>query len=145
LFKKFRNGQEAPKEYGRDRDYNIDLVPKFMMAAGELVKVLIYTDVTRYIEFQQIAGSFVYRDGKISKVPATEMEAVTSPLMGFFEKRRAKKFFEFIQTYRADQPETHQGIDLKKETMAQVYERFGLEPGTQDFMGHSLALHLNDR
>jgi Rab GDP dissociation inhibitor len=28
--------------------------------------------------------------------------------------------------------------------MAEVYKRFGLEPGTQDFIGHSLALYLDD-
>jgi GDP dissociation inhibitor len=30
--------------------------------------------VTRYLEFKQIAGSYVYRDGKIAKVPSNEME-----------------------------------------------------------------------
>lgn len=68
-----------------------------------------HTDVTRYLEFKQIAGSFVYRDGKISKVPSTELEAVKSPLMGLFEKRRAKKFFEFLQSWKDDDPATHSG------------------------------------
>ena len=100
---------EPPSELGKDRDYNIDLIPKFMMANGELVKILTHTDVTRYLEFKQISGSFVYREGKISKVPASEMEAVRSPLMRLFEKRRAKKFFEYMQNWREDDPTTHQG------------------------------------
>lgn len=126
--------------------------------------MLVHTDVTRYLEFKQIAGSFVYRDGKISKVPSTELEAVKSPLMGLFEKRRAKKFFEFLQNWKEDDPATHQGvllfpfqlpnnrlsstfelgIDLDKDSMKVVYEKFGLEPGTQDFIGHAMALHLDD-
>lgn len=69
-----------------------------------------HTDVTRYLEFKQISGSFVYRDGKISKVPSTEMEAVRSPLMGLFEKRRAKKFFEFLQGWIDEDPTTHHGF-----------------------------------
>jgi len=28
--------------------------------------------------------------------------------------------------------------------MHAVYAKFGLEPGTQDFIGHALALHLDD-
>lgn len=129
-----------------------------------------HTDVTRYLEFKQIAGSFVYRDGKISKVPSTEMEAVKSPLMGLFEKRRAKKFFEFLQNWNDEDPATHQGnfsfpvtrllclktlwiliindydigINLDVDTMRAVYEKFGLEPGTQDFIGHAMALYLDD-
>jgi len=144
LYRKFRPDQKAPTELGRDRDYAVDLIPKFIIASGELTKILVHTDVTRYMEFKQIAGSFVYRNGIISKVPSTEMEAVTSPLMGLFEKRRAKKFFEFLQEWRDDDPATHQGIDLDKDTMKNVYEKFGLEPGTQDFIGHAMALYLDD-
>ncbi|CAJ0829472.1 5613_t:CDS:2, partial [Entrophospora sp. SA101] len=88
LYRKFRPNEEPPTTLGKDRDYNIDLIPKFMMANGELVKILTHTDVTRYLEFKQIAGSYVYRDGQISKVPANESEAIRSPLMGIFEKRR---------------------------------------------------------
>jgi len=144
LFRQFRNGEAPPAEFGRDRDYNVDLIPKFMMANGELVKILVHTDVTRYLEFKQIAGSYVYRDGKIAKVPASEMEAVRSPLMGLFEKRRAKKFFEFVQNYKQEDPTTHQGIDVAVTPMQNVYEHFGLEAGTIDFIGHALALHLED-
>lgn len=144
LYRKFRPDQVAPTELGRDRDYAIDLIPKFIIASGELTRILVHTDVTRYLEFKQIAGSFVYRDGRISKVPSTEMEAVKSPLMGLFEKRRAKKFFEFLQSWRDDDPSTHQGIDLDKDSMKSVYEKFGLETGTQDFIGHAMALYLDD-
>lgn len=28
--------------------------------------------------------------------------------------------------------------------MKSVYEKFGLEPGTQDFIGHAMALYLDD-
>jgi len=144
LYRHFRPGQEAPSELGRDRDYAVDLVPKFIIASGELTQILVHTDVTRYLEFKQIAGSFVYRDGRISKVPSTEMEAVKSPLMGLFEKRRAKKFFEFLQNWKNDDPATQHGLDLDKDSMKTVYEKFGLEPGTQDFIGHAMALYLDD-
>ena len=80
-----------------------------MMANGEMTKMLVHTDVTRYLEFKQIAASYVFRDGRIAKVPSTEMEAVRSPLMGLFEKRRAKKFFEWIQDYKHEDPSTHGG------------------------------------
>jgi len=144
LYKKFKKDQVVPKELGREKDYAIDLIPKFIIASGELTNILVHTDVTRYLEFKQIAGSFVYREGKISKVPSTEMEAVRSPLMGIFEKRRAKKFFEFLQNWRDNDPTTHQGVNLDKDSMKSVYEKFGLEPGTQDFIGHAMALYLDD-
>jgi Rab GDP dissociation inhibitor len=55
--------------------------------------VLVKTDVTKYLEFKAVDGSFVVASGKVEKVPANAMEALRSPLMGFFEKRRAAKFF----------------------------------------------------
>eukprot|EP00894_Picocystis_sp_ML_P004564 jgi/Pico_ML_1/55081/g831.t1 len=53
----------------------------------KLVKILIHTEVTKYLEFKAVDGSYVCKDGQIHKVPATDMEALKSPLMGFFEKR----------------------------------------------------------
>lgn len=73
------------------------------------MKILVHTDVLRYLDFKQIAGSFVYTNSKISKVPSTEGEAVSSPLMGLFEKYRAKKFFVFLQSWKEDDPATHRG------------------------------------
>ena len=62
LWEKFRPGQPVPKELGPNRDYNIDLVPKFMMANGKLVKVLLHTDVVKYLEFKAVDGSYVGHD-----------------------------------------------------------------------------------
>jgi Rab GDP dissociation inhibitor len=133
-----------PAQFGKDRDYNVDLIPKFAMASGEFVNILYHTDVTRYLEFRQIAGSFVFRNGRISKVPTNESEALFSPLLGVFEKVRARNFFQFIANYDFNNPATQQGLDLNTKTMAEVYKYFGLESGTQDFIGHAMALYLDD-
>src|ERR1700710_1388949 len=41
-------------------------------------------------------------------------------------------------------PTRDAGLNLDKLTMRQVYQHFGLESGTQDFIGHALALYLDD-
>ena len=46
--------------------------------SGELVRLLIHTGVTRYLEFKSVEGSYVYKQGKIYKVPADEKEALGS-------------------------------------------------------------------
>lgn len=40
--------------------------------------MLLITQVTRYLEFKVIEGSYVYKKGKIYKVPSTETEALAS-------------------------------------------------------------------
>ena len=44
------------------------MVPKFIMAGGQLVKVLIHTGVHNYMEFKSVDGSFCYssKAGKVS-------------------------------------------------------------------------------
>lgn len=36
-----------------------------MMANGALVRVLIHTDVTKYLNFKAVDGSYVYNKGKV--------------------------------------------------------------------------------
>lgn len=94
----------------RPNDWNIDLVPKLLMADGELTRILISTDVTKYLEFKQIGGSFVQQGTRTEKVPSSSNEAVRSPLMGLFEKRRAQKFFEWLANdYKLEDAATHKG------------------------------------
>ncbi|KAL3814378.1 hypothetical protein ACJIZ3_015646 [Penstemon smallii] len=144
LWKRFRGSDQPPEELGASREYNADMIPKFMMANGTLVRVLIHTNVTKYLNFKAVDGSFVYNKGKIYKVPATDVEALKSPLMGLFEKRRARKFFLFVQDFEESDPKTHQGMDLNTITAKQVIAKYELEDDTVDFIGHALALHIDD-
>ncbi|GFY90789.1 GDP dissociation inhibitor family protein [Actinidia rufa] len=120
LWKRFRGGDTPPEQLGASRDYNVDMIPKFMMANGTLVRILIHTDVTKYLNFKAVDGSYVYNKGKIHKVPATDVEALKSPLMGLFEKRRARKFFIYVQDYEENDPKSHEGLDLNKVTARDV-------------------------
>ncbi|KAK9109036.1 hypothetical protein Sjap_017096 [Stephania japonica] len=144
LWKRFRGDDKPPENMGSSREYNVDMIPKFMMANGALVRVLIHTNVTKYLNFKAVDGSFVYNKGKIHKVPATDVEALKSPLMGLFEKRRARKFFIYVQDYEESDPKSHEGLDLYKVTARDVILKYGLDDNTVDFIGHALALHLDD-
>jgi len=144
IFEKFQPGQKVPESLGQSRDYNVDLVPKFLMASGLMVKFLLKTGVTRYLEFQTVANSYVYKDKKIHRVPTTATEVMASGLMGMFEKRRCRDFTNFIQGYKQEDPKTHEGFDVTKHTMAELYKKFSLDDNTQSFIGHACALHIND-
>ncbi|TKA31474.1 hypothetical protein B0A50_02321 [Salinomyces thailandicus] len=152
LFKAYPNsytpGTEPWKKYGRPNDWNIDLVPKLLMSNGELTNILVSTDVTRYIEFRQVAGSYVQQGqgsrATVAKVPSDAGEALRSPLMGLFEKRRARNFLNWVAAFDEANPSTHNGMNLTQATMRQVYDKFGLEATTRDFVGHSMALYTTD-
>ena len=65
--------------------------------------------VTRYLEFKSVEGSYVYKGGKIYKVPADEKEALGTSLMGIFEKRRFRKFLLFCNDFDPEDPKTWNG------------------------------------
>lgn len=83
------------------------------MSNGELTNILVSTDVTKYLEFKQIAGSYVQQGSgakaTVAKVPSDAGEALRSPLMGLFEKRRAKKFLEWVGAFKEDDPASYGG------------------------------------
>ena len=95
FFKKFKvDTPPTEAELGKLRDYSIDLVPKFLMAGGQLVKVLIHTGVHNYMEFKSVDGSFVYssKAGKVCKVPASPEDCLKSSLMSMMEKTKMTLF-----------------------------------------------------
>lgn len=143
LYEKFGMGS-PPEDYGRVRDWNVDLIPKFLMADGKLVRLLISTGVTTYLEFKSAAGSYVYKGGKIFKVPASAKEGLATSLMGFMEKRRFTKFIRQVWDFDAKDPATWGQIDTKC-SMTDVFKAFGLDQNTQGFVGHAMALYRDDK
>lgn len=153
LYEKFCPGQAPPKDFGANREWNVDLVPKLVMASGTLVKLLLHTKVTRYLEWKVIDGTFVYQyqaagmlssEKFIHKVPNTEMDALKSNLLGLMEKKRCANFFSFVQKWDETKRETLGDVDPRRNTMKQVYEKFSLDAKTIDFIGHAIALYNND-
>eukprot|EP01006_Ploeotia_vitrea_P054742 TRINITY_DN67920_c8_g4_i1.p1 TRINITY_DN67920_c8_g4~~TRINITY_DN67920_c8_g4_i1.p1 ORF type:complete len:449 (-),score=84.83 TRINITY_DN67920_c8_g4_i1:1464-2810(-) len=145
LFEKYQRG-EIPKDLGASREYNVDLIPKLLMAAGKITRILRKTGVSKYnLEFTQLDGSFVWIKGKLHKVPCTPKEVLSSSLMGMFEKRRCGKFFSWMDDYDQEKPETHKpNGDATQISAKNVLAKYSLEPQTIDFIGHAVALYTND-
>ena len=80
------------------------------------MKVLVHTDVTRYLDFKQVDGSYVYRAGQgIHKVPVNGSEAMATSLVGFFQKLKLRSFLEYVAHYNAADPATHKGASSRVE------------------------------
>lgn len=98
--------------------------------AGNLVKVLLHTKVTKYLEFKSVTGSYVAKGGKAYKVPATAAEAISSPLMGMFQKRKFKNFVEFVNDFDEKTPTTQKGVNPSQTTTKAVYGQQATTPTT---------------
>jgi len=154
LFEKFGiTDKPTEAELGKLRDYSVDLIPKFLMAGGQLVKVLIHTGVSNYIEFKPVDGSFVFSNkvGKICKVPATPEDAMKSSLMGMMEKTRMMQFTLWVskvnladrKTWVAGQL-TKKKLELDTMTGEAFFKYWGLEKSTIDFLTHACCLYRDE-
>jgi Rab GDP dissociation inhibitor len=69
LFEKFYPSTKPPANLGQSRDYNVDLIPKFLMSSGLMVKFLLKTGVTRYLEFQDVRSFLTIFHNTNKKIP----------------------------------------------------------------------------
>ena len=148
LWSNFNKNQIPPEQYGEDKDWNIDLIPKIMMTNSPFVKLLLITEVYHFIEWKNIEEVFVYQydnggvfssaKGRIYKVPSTLEDISNSELMGLFEKNRCKKFYNFIQNFKENE-----GMNVNT-SFRDVIKQFGLEFNTIDFIGHAIALYSDN-
>lgn len=72
------------------------------------------------------------------------MEALKSPLMGMFEKKRVAQLYKFVMKVNPEDKATWNDINLQTQPMKDVFTKHQLEENTIDFLGHSVALHYND-
>ena len=154
LYKKF--GVEQPPneaELGKLRDYSVDLVPKFIMAGGQLVKVLVHTGVANYMEFKTVDGSFVYsqKAGKVCKVPAGPEDAMKSSLMGMMEKTRMVQFTLWVAKVKLGDRSTWKAGTMTKKELAldtmtgdKFFAYWNLEKATIEFLTHACCLYRDD-
>jgi len=132
--------KNLPKNLGQKNQYNVDLCPKFLMACGDLVKVLLSSKVTNYLEFRSVDGSYVYQGKGLHKVPSTAGEGLSSSLLGFTQKIRFRSFINFVASFDANDRKTWSGQDVNKKTMADIYKYYKLDKLSQTFVSHALAL-----
>eukprot|EP00056_Hartaetosiga_gracilis_P019931 m.16676 g.16676 ORF g.16676 m.16676 type:complete len:447 (+) comp8037_c0_seq1:285-1625(+) len=149
VFEHFGQTLEKEDKYGRGRDWNVDLIPKFIMANGLLVKMLLYMKVTHYLDFKGVDGSYVWKkNGKVYKVPSTEAEALSTGLIGsgmlaIMEKRRFRNLLVWVMQYNVEDESTWKGLP-PASTMREAYKKFGCDENTMDFAGHALCLYTDD-
>ncbi|XP_068172382.1 rab GDP dissociation inhibitor beta [Antennarius striatus] len=143
LYKKFKVPGPA-KFMDSGKEWNVDLIPKFFLASDDLVKILLHTEVTRYLDFKVVQGSYVYKAGKVHKVPGTEEDTHASDLLGMFDKRRFRKLLLFALNFDVRNPRTYQDMEPEKTTTRDLFCHFDLGMDVIEFTGHAIALHSND-
>jgi len=154
LWKLFRPGVETSKNIDQTDHWNFDLIPKFFMINGGIMKLLEKIGIYDDIKWKTIGGTYIYQfiqDGyfskggpKISKAPCNDQEALKSDFLGLLERNRCRNFFTFLQNYDPNDPTTHANIALDQENFSRLIKKFNLSPNILDLIGHAVAFYQDD-
>ncbi|ELA41605.1 uncharacterized protein VICG_01353 [Vittaforma corneae ATCC 50505] len=121
-----------------NRSFNIDLTPKLLLQDSPMKDFLLNNKIHDIVLFTSIKGSYLYTD-KLHSIPTNEMQSLRSSVVGFRQKCRVVKFFWNVRHYYESK-----AMDSKK-TMLEEFQSFGLNEDSIDFIGHAVALNLDDK
>ncbi|KAF7684183.1 putative secretory pathway GDP dissociation inhibitor 1 [Astathelohania contejeani] len=121
-----------------NRHFSIDLAPKLLLADGNMKKVLAKYEISATVSFVQIQGSYIYRNKKVYTVPASEKASLKSSAISLWQKPRVTAFFWNVKKYA----ETKKVPSRK--TMQEEFDYYGLDKNSIEFIGHAIALNLDD-
>lgn len=120
-----------------NREFNIDLTPKLLLQDSKLKDFLLENEIHDLVSFTSIKGSYLYSN-KLHSVPTNEAQALKSSAISFLQKPRVIRFFWHVRNYFKD------NTIKTKGTTKEELEYFSLNSDSIDFIGHAIALNLDD-
>lgn len=73
------------------RKFNIDLIPKLLFSRGDLVELLISSNICRYAEFRAVDRVITLFDNVLKSVPCSRSDVFTTKDVNVIEKRLLMK------------------------------------------------------
>ncbi|XP_077278479.1 rab escort protein isoform X2 [Temnothorax americanus] len=122
------------KEYRR---FNIDLAPKLLFARGELVELLISSNIARYAEFRAVSRVATFMDGKLTQVPCSRADVFANKTVSVIEKRMLMQLLTSCMEQGADSPEFD---GFRDKTFLEYLNTKRLTPIVQHYVMQAIAM-----
>lgn len=93
-----KTGQSHPKRWTVDefekqwRRFNFDLAPRVLYSSGDMVRLLIQSDISRYCEFKLVSRILTIHDDQVQCVPCSRAHVFNSKAVTMLDKRMMMKF-----------------------------------------------------
>ncbi|KAN0016285.1 hypothetical protein ACTFIU_006249 [Dictyostelium citrinum] len=94
------------------RLFSIDIAPTLLYGRGALVKLLISSSASRYLEFKSLDQNYLFTNGKVHEIPSTKGSIFKDSTFSLKEKRLIMKFMESIRELKKEGSDLD---DTKKE------------------------------
>lgn len=119
------------------RKFNLDIAPKLLFSRGELVDLLISSNIARYAEFKSITRVLTFLNGKLEQVPCSRADVFSTKNVTIVEKRMLMKLLTFCLKFEA-QPQEYQGFEDR--TFLDFLKSRKLTPNVQHYVLHAIAM-----
>lgn len=112
--------EEAPQIWTQEkllaesRRFNIDLCPKILYSAGQLVELLISSNICRYAEFRAVDRVCTSFKDEVFNVPCSRSDVFNTKDLNIIEKRLLMKFLTICLSYGEDKCEEDLALNRDK-------------------------------
>ncbi|RUS81552.1 hypothetical protein EGW08_010682, partial [Elysia chlorotica] len=119
------------------RRFCLDLSPRVLFCCGEIIELLIRSDVARYCEFRTVSRVLTVLKDKLEPVPCSRADVFGSKIVSLIEKRLMMKFLQFAADFE-NHPQEYEGH--KESTFLEFLKFKKLTPNLQHFVQHAIAM-----
>jgi RAB protein geranylgeranyltransferase component A len=123
----------------KSRMFCIDLSPRFLYSNGNMVDLLVKSNVARYHEFKNNIRILCFINDEIHVMPCRRNEVFTSSLLNNLDKRRLMKFIELCLAFDSAQM-TAEELESYKVPIKNYLESRGFKPNLQEYIITSIAM-----
>ena len=117
----------------QSRKFNIDLTPRLLYSRGDMVELLISSNISRYTEFKSVTRVLTMLDGNLEQVPSSRSDVFNTKKISVVEKRILMKFL--TQCLQEEEP-----TEDNNKTFGSYLKQQKLTPNLLHYVCHSIAM-----
>jgi len=130
-------------DLGSSHHYNIDLSPKVVMCAGNLIELLIGSGSHNYTEFKHIHSSYIKIKDQLIKVPSSKSEIFKDRFLELPQKRALMKFMTACTTMMmmmTEERKEEEEEESDSRSMIEFMKDHGCDAVLQSLVLHGVLL-----
>ena len=121
----------------QSRKFNIDLTPRLLYSRGDMVELLISSNISRYTEFKSVTRVLTSIDGRLEQVPSSRSDVFNTKQISVVEKRILMKF---LTARMQETEEAGTDPEATDKTFGEFLKQQKLTPNLLHYVCHSIAM-----
>ena len=121
----------------QSRKFNIDLSPRLLYSRGDMVELLISSNISRYTEFKSVTRVLTSIDSRLEQVPSSRSDVFNTKQISVVEKRILMKF---LTACTQESEEATHDPDITEKTFGEFLKQQKLTPNLLHYVCHSIAM-----